>query len=87
MIAQVLDFPAQNQLDKIYTELTRKMEKRKLDLKYLAPEILPKLFVFDKDMFLGIDIDATGEGDSVKVNRLDNQILIQYYEQSWKRWE
>ena len=79
--------PSQKQLDKIYTELTRKLETRKLELKYLTPEVLPKLFVFDKDMFEGINIDESGKGDTVKVNRLDNQILIQYYENSWKRWE
>ena len=82
-----IGLPSQKQLEEIYKELTRKMEKRKLDLKYLAPNILPKLFVFDKDMFYDIDFEEKGEGDSVKVNRLDNQILIQYYENSWKRWE
>ena len=38
-------------------------------------------------MFYDIDFEGTGEGDSIKVNRLDNHILIQYYENSWKRWE
>lgn len=44
--------------------------------RYLTPALLPSLFVFDNDTS---DVPA-------EVNRLDNQILIQYYEQSWDRW-
>ena len=44
--------------------------------RFLTPALLPSLFNFDNDTS---DIPA-------EVNRLDNQILIQYYEQSWDRW-
>lgn len=44
--------------------------------RYLTRALLPSLFVFDNDTS---DVPA-------EVNRLDNQILIQYYEQSWDRW-
>jgi spermidine synthase len=38
--------------------------------------MLPQLFIFSKDM-----------GPlPVQVNRLDNQILVQYYESEWARW-
>ncbi len=44
--------------------------------RFLTSSVLPSLFIFDNDTS---DIPA-------EVNRLDNQILIQYYEQSWDRW-
>jgi spermidine synthase len=47
-----------------------------VELKYLTPELLPTLFVF------GADMDRV----PAEVNRLDNQVLVQYYEAEWKRW-
>lgn len=44
--------------------------------RYLTAETLPALFVFDSDMN---EVPA-------EENRLDNQILIQYYEASGDRW-
>lgn len=45
-------------------------------LSWLTDALLPTLFVFSADM----------ERLPVEVNRLNNQILVQYYEQEWKRW-
>ncbi len=46
-------------------------------LRFLDDSLLPTLFVFGPD--LG-PLDAD-------VNRLDNQILVQYYESEWRRWD
>lgn len=46
-------------------------------LRFLTPEVLPALFSFDGD---------TQEVE-VEVNRLENQILLRYYEQSWQNWK
>lgn len=45
-------------------------------LRYLNDEMLADLFDFPNDM---ARIDA-------EVNRLNNQILVQYYESEWRRW-
>jgi spermidine synthase len=45
-------------------------------LHYLNDAVLPTMFVFSEDM----------SRVPVEVNRLDNQILVQYYDQEWKRW-
>jgi len=45
-------------------------------LRYLNDSFLPTLFVFPTDMGR-VPVD---------VNRLDNQILVQYYDAEWKRW-
>lgn len=45
-------------------------------LRFLTPEIMQTLFVFPADMDR-IDVD---------VNSLNNQILVQYYESEWSRW-
>ena len=45
-------------------------------LKYLNDAVLPTLFVFPADM----------TRVKTEVNRLDNQILVSYYEREWKRW-
>ncbi|MBL8915908.1 MAG: polyamine aminopropyltransferase [Archangium sp.] len=45
-------------------------------LQFLSDETLPTLFVFPKDM------DAV----PAEVNRLNNQVLVHYYEDEWKRW-
>jgi spermidine synthase len=45
-------------------------------LRYLTDAVLPTLFTFPADM---ARVPA-------EVNRLDNQILVQYYDQEWKKW-
>lgn len=47
-----------------------------LHYRFLTPEILPSLFQFDKD----------AESRPVTINRLDNQALVHYYENSWNAW-
>jgi spermidine synthase len=43
---------------------------------FLNDEILPSLFAFSEDT----------KRIPVEANRLDNQILVQYYDEEWKRW-
>jgi len=45
-------------------------------LAYLNDAVLPTLFVFPTDM----------SRVHTEVNRLDNQILVSYYDREWKRW-
>jgi spermidine synthase len=45
-------------------------------LKFLSPQTLPTLFVFPKDM----------DEVPAEVNRLNNQVLVHYYEDEWRRW-
>ena len=45
------------------------------ELRFLTPEIQPALFRFPKDM----------DRVPAAVNRLNNQVLVQYYEAEWKR--
>ncbi len=45
-------------------------------LRYLSDEMLPTLFVFPPDM-ARVDVD---------VNRLNNQVLVQYYDREWRRY-
>jgi spermidine synthase len=45
-------------------------------LSYLNDDFLPTLFVFPGDM----------SRVQTEVNRLDNQILVSYYDREWKRW-
>lgn len=51
-------------------------EHATFSLSFLTPEILPALFRFDGD---------TREVP-VQVNRLDDQVLVRYYETSWRAW-
>ncbi|MEO1808190.1 MAG: polyamine aminopropyltransferase [Bacteroidota bacterium] len=44
--------------------------------RYLSPDLIPTLFQFGKDM----------EETPLEINQLENQILVQYYEQSWNNW-
>ncbi|MEL6193140.1 MAG: polyamine aminopropyltransferase [Bacteroidota bacterium] len=44
---------------------------------YLREDMLPALFVFDGDM----------EELETDVNRLDDQVLLNYYAESWKYWQ
>jgi spermidine synthase len=46
------------------------------DARYLNAEVMASLFVWSPDM---------GELP-VEANRLDNQALVRYYEDEWKRW-
>jgi spermidine synthase len=45
------------------------------EMRFLAPELHPALFSFPKDM----------ARVPTAVNRLNNQVLVQYYEAEWKR--
>lgn len=49
---------------------------RAQELSYLTDDLLPALFSFSADM----------GPVPVEVNRLNNQVLVQYYEAEWKRW-
>lgn len=46
------------------------------DLKFLTKDTLPALYLFPKDM----------EQVPSEVNRLNNQVLVRYYEAEWRRW-
>jgi spermidine synthase len=46
-------------------------------LRFLDDGTLPSLFVLPADM----------GPVPVEVNRLDNQILVRYYESEWRRWQ
>jgi len=46
------------------------------NLKFLTPSTLPALYLFPKDM----------EQIPAEVNRLNNQVLVRYYEAEWRRW-
>lgn len=46
------------------------------DLKFLSPETLPQLFQFARDM----------DEVPAEVNRLNNQVLVHYYEAEWRHW-
>ena len=46
------------------------------ELRFLTEETMPTLFQFPKDM------DAV----PAEVNRLNNQVLVHYYEDEWRRW-
>ena len=76
-LAEVAD-PDDRLAKYIYQRLTKWITGKQL--RYLDEDVLSTLFVFDND--------SGEEGkDSVKVNTLDSQILIQYYEQSLKEWQ
>jgi spermidine synthase len=53
----------------------RKPDRYPPNLKFLSPEAAPSLFHFPKDM---APVEA-------EVNRLNNQVLVQYYEAEWHR--
>lgn len=65
--------------EQIIAALTSALQARPWtdSLRYLRPEGLPALFSFDPDI----------AERPVKVNQLDNQALVQYYENSWDRWQ
>ncbi|MCC6338139.1 MAG: hypothetical protein IT380_29610 [Myxococcales bacterium] len=45
-------------------------------LTFLSDDTLPTLFQFPKDM----------DQVPAEVNRPNNQVLVQYYEDEWRRW-
>jgi spermidine synthase len=47
-----------------------------LPLRYLDAPTLASMFVFSPDM----------SSVPVEINRLDNQMLVRYYEEEWKKW-
>jgi spermidine synthase len=53
----------------------RRPDRYPPNLKFLSPEAAPSLFHFPKDM---APVEA-------EVNRLNNQVLVQYYEAEWHR--
>jgi spermidine synthase len=55
-------------------ELPRKLPT---SLRYLDVASLAAMFVLPRDM----------SAVPVEINRLDNQILVRYYEHEWKHWE
>jgi spermidine synthase len=59
--------------------LTDFLEDKKILLqnRCVTAETVPGFFVFDADMI----------NKNVEVNKLDNQVLVEYYEQSWLRWD
>ncbi len=48
-----------------------------LKLKYLDDQMMASLFILSQDM----------QPVDVEINRLDNQVLVRYYEADWHRWE
>ncbi len=48
-----------------------------IPLKFLSQDLLPTLFLFPKDLRTSKEIQP---------NRLDNQIIMEYYKRSWKRF-
>jgi spermidine synthase len=49
-----------------------------VEMKYLNQNILASMFVFASD---------TLRPENIEVNRLDNQALVRYYEEEWRRFE
>jgi len=47
-----------------------------MPLRFLEPATMAAMFVFSTDM----------QPLPVEINRLDNQVLVRYYESEWKRW-
>lgn len=60
------------------TQVSEKIKEKlfkenKISLRYLNPQVIPTLFVFDQDM----------QEVKTKINTLNTQQLVQYYDQSW----
>lgn len=47
-----------------------------VETQFLSDDVLTSLFIFPRDM----------SPVPVEINRLDNQILVRYYEDEWRRW-
>lgn len=63
---------------KLIADLQKRLPNVARPLRFLQPETLPHLFTFDAD----IQPDTT-----LIVNKLDNQILVRYYETALKEWQ
>lgn len=48
-----------------------------VQVKFLTNELLPTLFTFPKDV---------GRGKEIRTNRLDDQALVKYYREGWRRY-
>ncbi len=73
------NLPAENEklvFEKLNTNLREKIGFD--SLQFLTPELLPSLFAFPKDL---------QKNDKIEFNRLDTQVIVQYYEKSLKKWE
>ena len=46
------------------------------DLRFLSPDTMTQLFHFPRDM----------DEVPAEVNRLNNQVLVHYYEAEWRHW-
>lgn len=55
-----------------------KTAPKNMELKFLNDESMALLYAFTAD---------TSRVDNVEVNRLDNQVLVRYYEAEWRRFE
>ncbi len=65
---------SQNLIQKVQRKIEQAGETK--DFKYISGEIVPTLFIFDKDM----------ERLEVEYNTLNNQKIIQYYEEGWQNF-
>ncbi|MCS7019772.1 MAG: polyamine aminopropyltransferase [Cytophagales bacterium] len=65
--------------EQLITQLQQKLPTVATSLQFLQPQNLPHLFIFDADLQLS---DTT-----LKVNKLDNQVLVGYYEAALKEWQ
>jgi spermidine synthase len=58
---------------------TPKTISQNLDLKFLNNQTLVSMFNFSSDTSL--------PDEEIEINRLDNQVLVRYYEAEWRRFE
>ncbi|WP_051296026.1 polyamine aminopropyltransferase [Eisenibacter elegans] len=71
-----LNYPQDAEAAPYAQTLSKRLAARKYPLRFLSPELLPTLFVFDLDT----------QEVKTQTNRLDNQMLVQYYEREWERY-
>ncbi len=64
----------------IETKVRQHLQKNeaRLQNRFLVSEILPQLFIFEPDM---------QRPPSIETNSLNNQVLVRYYEESWRQWD
>jgi predicted membrane-bound spermidine synthase len=64
--------------ERVKARFATHMKKHKnLNLKYLEPELIPKILIFERDY----------RTEGIEVNRLENQMVVRYYEDSWRIWD
>jgi spermidine synthase len=69
-----LNYSTQSETKDIAQYINRKLfQENKILFRYLTPEVTPTLFVFDRDM----------QEIPTKINTLNTQQLVQYYDRSW----